>query len=399
MKEVDLKQYQYHLPDQRIAQHPVEPRDASRLLYYHKGSIEHHVFSELPLLLPHHALLVFNDTSVIPARLRFVKSTGAVIELLLLSPVSPTPVLHEAMTAIQSCTWKTLIGNKKRWKNGEILLAALTLHNQKIILSAELTNSALNEVMFNWDAGLSFSEILLQSGDVPLPPYLHRESTLSDRIAYQTVYAKHEGAVAAPTAGLHFTSQVLESLDERGIGRAHVTLHVSAGTFQPIKVDQVEDHPMHAEQIVIRKETLLRLADHHGPVIVVGTTSMRTMESIYWYAELLQQNPWASFHIPKLTPYTLSETGLSLHEVCRLLLLRMEQEGRDTLVGSTEIFIFPGYTFKLCQGLVTNFHQPGTTLMLLIAAFVGDSWKTIYESALSNSYRFLSYGDSSLLLP
>jgi S-adenosylmethionine:tRNA ribosyltransferase-isomerase len=399
MHEIDLKQFHYHLPEENIAAHPVEPRDASKLLCYRNGVMSHHIFSDLPTLLPEHSLLVFNDTSVIPARLRFVKSTGATLEILLLSPVSPSHLLQDAMAATATCTWKAMIGNKKRWKNKEILQTELQSATQKSILTAECVDMEQDLVTFTWNSNQSFSEILLQTGDIPLPPYLNRETTPGDKASYQTIYARHQGAVAAPTAGLHFTPEVLLCLDQRGIQRAHVTLHVSAGTFQPLKVEQVTEHPMHAEQIVVRKETILQLAKHKGPVVAVGTTSMRTLESLYWYAEMLVQDKNRPFHVPKLTPYTIPSTTLSLEDVCNLLLQRMEAENRDSLIGSTEILIFPGYSFKLCNGLITNFHQPGTTLMLLIAAFVGDAWKRIYETALSSSYRFLSYGDSSLLIP
>ncbi len=396
LPEINLKDYHYTLPDHRIAKYPLENRDHSRLLHYAAGSIDDKRFYELPDLLPKDALLVFNNTRVIPARLIFQKETGAQIEIFLLQPLAPSTVIPIAMETTAAATWQCMIGNAKRWKEDQKLTRELTINHQTVTLTASRKEG--NAVQLEWTgADVRFVDIVEAAGQVPLPPYLNRKATDEDKPRYQTVYSKKEGAVAAPTAGLHFTDEVLQNLSRRGIHQEYLTLHVSAGTFQPIKVDDVTQHPMHSEQIIITLENINRLMEAEK-IIVVGTTSMRTLESLYWYGvKILNGN--TVFSLKKLVAYQSYEHLPSREESLAAVKNLMLTEGKTELIGETEIFIFPGYEFKMCDGLITNFHQPGSTLILLIAAFVGEDWKKIYDHALSGDYRFLSYGDSSLLVP
>ncbi|MEO0333802.1 MAG: S-adenosylmethionine:tRNA ribosyltransferase-isomerase, partial [Bacteroidota bacterium] len=348
--------------------------------------------------------LCFNNTQVIPARLFFRKPTteqgqGALIEILLLHPIKPSPVMSKAMSATQSVVWECMIGNLRKWKAEQVLEQTIDYTNGKINLQAELVDITQKLVRLTWDANISFAEVVGAAGRVPLPPYLNRESTDEDRDRYQTVYSQTPGAVAAPTAGLHFTNEVLEKLQRIGVTFNQLTLHVGAGTFQPIKANDIQQHNMHSEQMVISRGNVEKLLNPDQIIIAVGTTSMRTLESLYWYGVRLSQEPDTDFQIAKLYPYQPNVPSLSLSESMNEVLNRMNRLETDTLVGETEIFIFPGYQFRVCQGLITNFHLPKSTLILLIAAFVGEDWKKIYQHALDNKYRFLSYGDSSLLLP
>ena len=394
MKELNINDFTYELPAGRIALYPLDQRDQSKLLVYQKGSIAHKQFSSLADFLPHNATLFFNDTKVIPARLHFTKDTGATIEVFLLHPVSPSTLVVEAMQAQEKSVWKCTIGNLKRWAEGTSLQKELG----SLAVTASLVNREEGLVEFLWTPGVSFAEIISRSGETPLPPYLKRKPDVSDRDRYQTVYAHYEGAVAAPTAGLHFTNNVLQALKAKGIETDYLTLHVSAGTFQPVKVQNAVEHPMHTEQVLISRNNLENLLKNRF-IIPVGTTSMRTLESIYWFGVKLKKNHEAIFSIQQNDPYqnytSLPSTEEALQEVIRY----MERKQLDILTGETSIYIMPGYTFRICRGLITNFHQPGSTLILLVAAFVGDDWKNIYHEALANDYRFLSYGDSSLLLP
>lgn len=394
---VDLHDYHYDLPDERIAKFPLADRAASKLLYFHGGRTEHKSFADIATLLPPHTSLYFNNTRVIPARLHFARATGAAIEIFLLQPLAPTSVISLAMESTGPVTWKCMIGNAKRWKNDR-LERMLTVQGKPVKVFAE--KLAADEVRLSWDkTGARFVDVVEALGQTPLPPYLNREPTESDKNTYQTVYSEKEGAVAAPTAGLHFTDEILATLVAKGIKTSFLTLHVSAGTFQPIKAERVEDHNMHSEQVIVKRENVLALLERGRFVVAVGTTSMRTMESLYWFGVLLLQNSGATFHIPKLYPYGQQNTAPSLKDSLEAVLKKMDTDKVDELVGTTEIFIFPGYQFRVVQGLVTNFHQPGSTLILLVAAFVGESWRGLYEEALANGYRFLSYGDSSLLVP
>lgn len=387
--------YTYNLPAERIALYPMEERDASQLLVYNKGKISHARFRHLAEYLPENTLLVFNDTRVIQARLLFTKPTGSVIEVFLLTPEKPAQELHQAMQATGRCVWKCSIGNLKRWRTNP-----LSLLSGDVELHAALLSRETGEVELHWKPErYTFAEILHHFGKIPLPPYIQRPEEELDEKRYQTVYSRHEGAVAAPTAGLHFTDKVFESLKEKGIEWDFVTLHVSAGTFQPIKTTDALQHIMHEEQVIISRSNLSRLLQPDKFVTAVGTTSMRTLESIYWYGVKLLQNPKADFAISQDEPYRSLENLPEVRSALEAVINRMEELQTDTLTGRTAIYIHPGYRFRVCQGLITNFHLPGSTLILLVAAFVGNDWKKIYNEALNNGYRFLSYGDSSLLIP
>ena len=395
---IDLKDYEYTLPEDRIAKFPLEKRDSSQLLEYRKGTIQHHHFFNLPDLLDADSLLVYNNTKVIPARLIFQRQTGARIEVFLLQPIAPSRIMSEIMTSKKPVVWETMIGNLKKWKEEETLQGIIQIDAQEVILSARLVNRDLMQVEFSWnDSEIAFVDLVEACGETPLPPYLNRKAEENDKSRYQTVYSEKEGAVAAPTAGLHFTEEVFDALRKKGIQEAALTLHVSAGTFQPIKVKAVEEHPMHSEQLEIKRETIEKLFLHSGKVVAVGTTSVRTLESMYWYGVQLIENQGNRFEIEKLAPYVSRAYFPTRKEALQEILNEMEQSNSDTLFGTTSIFIFPGYKFQLVDGLITNFHQPGSTLVLLIAALVGEDWKKIYQEALDSDYRFLSYGDSSLL--
>jgi S-adenosylmethionine:tRNA ribosyltransferase-isomerase len=396
--EIDLKEYEYNLPEDRIAKFPLEKRDGSQLMQYKEGEVTHYHFFDLPSLLEKDTLLVYNNTKVIPARLIFQRETGARIEVFLLQPLSPTTVISEIMLSKHPVVWETLIGNAKRWKESEILQGRVDIEGKEVILSARLVNKEKKQVEFSWgNDEVAFVDLVEASGETPLPPYLNRKPVAADKSRYQTVYSKNEGAVAAPTAGLHFTEEVFDALRKKGIQEAALTLHVSAGTFQPIKVDNVVEHPMHSEQMEVKRETVEKLLAHSGKIVAVGTTSVRTLESMYWYGVNLLEKKRSAFSVEKLAPYESRTCLPTRKEVLAALLEEMDRSSQDTLLGTTEIFLFTGYQFRLVDGLITNFHQPGSTLMLLISAILGEDWKKVYQEALDKNYRFLSYGDSSLL--
>lgn len=395
---IRLSDYTYDLPDDRIARYPVSPRDASKLLVYKNGAIDHLRFRQLIDQLPADSLLVFNDTRVIPARVYFQKSTGATIEILLLHPEVPTRIINDAMLVSRQSTWACMIGNKKRWKRAETLTRVISIQEKSVTLQASYADYEQNLVQLSWDSDATFLDIVLALGEIPLPPYLRRATETQDQDTYQTVYARQEGAVAAPTAGLHFTDAVLQQLADKGIQRAFLTLHVGAGTFQPIKVETITEHHMHSEQVVYTRGLIESLFQKTERIIPVGTTSLRSLESLYWYGVKLLREESTEFWIEKLYPYSVSEAEVpSAQQALTAILAFMQKQNLTEITGETEIFIFPGYTFQLCKGLITNFHQPGSTLILLVAALVGEDWKKIYEEALAQNYRFLSYGDSSLL--
>ncbi len=405
-EKIHLDDYDYTLPDHRIARFPLEQRDQAKLLYYQQGKIQDKIFYQLGELLPAGSRLFFNNTKVIPARLFFQKPStdqgpGAQIEIFLLNPVAPSNIIGEAMMAKEVCSWHCMIGNQKKWKEDTVLERRLQVGDTTLLLSAHLEDREQHTVTFRWNKPeVHFVDIVEAAGQVPLPPYLKREATEADKPRYQTVYSKNEGAVAAPTAGLHFTPEVLQRLDSEGFEQHYLTLHVSAGTFQPIKEQDIRQHPMHSEQVLVSRQNVESLMEGKGKVIAVGTTSLRTLESLYWYGVMLKQNPEAAFMVPKLIAYeTAVENILTLRESMETILAHMDRQKVDQLMGETEIFIFPGYTFRVIEGLITNFHMPKSTLVLLIAALVGEDWRRIYDHALQNDYRFLSYGDSSLLLP
>ena len=381
-----LKDFFYELPESRIAKHPPKQRGTSKLLVYRKGAIHHHRFTSIVDQLPEDATLVFNNTKVIPARIVLYKPTGARIEIFLLEPIKPSSVHEEVMLSRGNCTWKCMIGNAKKWKQGT------SLENESLSFTATRTGN--DEVTFNWE-GITFSELLEEIGKIPLPPYIQREIEQEDKDRYQTVYSKLDGAVAAPTAGLHFTNEIMEELKAKAIPIEYLTLHVSAGTFQPIKTDSITEHPMHNEQVWIQRQTIESLLAS-SKTIAVGTTSMRTLESLYWFGVRLH-NKLEDFYIRKEDPYEL--TAIDKHTALKYVLAYMDHHQLNQLGGQTEIFLYPGYTFRMCDGMITNFHMPNSTLILLIAAFIGEDWREIYQEALDNDYRFLSYGDSSLLIP
>lgn len=390
----DLNEFTYTLPPDRIATHPLPARDQSKLLVYDRGEIRHERFDTIAGQLPSNTLLVLNNTKVIPARLLFKKDTGADIEVFLLEPMEPSPVVALAMQAEGRATWRCAIGNLKKWKHGTLLQKAAGY----IELTAELKDRDKGIVGLSWTGGLPFVDTISKLGDVPLPPYIKRAAETSDRDRYQTVYSRNEGAVAAPTAGLHFTENVFNSLRAHGTETDYLTLHVSAGTFQPIKTASVHDHHMHAEQITITIGNVRNLL-RNKTIIAVGTTSMRTLESLYWYGVKLLHDPEAAFRIEQRDPYAqykhLPTTATALHAVEGF----MTRHQLQNITGETSIYILPGYTFRVCAGLITNFHQPGSTLIVLVAAFIGEDWRNVYQEAMQHGYRFLSYGDSSLLLP
>jgi S-adenosylmethionine:tRNA ribosyltransferase-isomerase len=398
-KNLTIQNFRYYLPEAAVAQYPLVNRDASKLLFYKQGTISDHVFREIPDLLPAESVLVFNDTKVVQARLLFTKPTGGLIEIFCLEPVAPHTEMQQAMQQTAFCSWQCLVGNAKRWKSGP-----LQLQLSSGILQAEQQERIADGfiIKFSWQPSeLTFAEVLELAGKLPLPPYLNREVEESDKDRYQTVYAANQGAVAAPTAGLHFTEDVLVGLTQRGIKQTKVTLHVGAGTFKPVKAAAMADHPMHAEEIYVSSETIRTLQyQFPKPVIPVGTTSLRTLESLYWLGVLVKNNPEIqNLHVPQWFPYEAGATLPTPAAALQTLLDYLQTTHRDYLRATTQLLIAPGYFFKICSGLITNFHQPESTLLLLVSALIGDNWRKVYEHALQNQYRFLSYGDSSLLLP
>jgi len=394
-KTIDINEYKYELPPEKIALFPLPQRDHSKLLIYKQGVITHSQFTDLDQFVPADSMLVFNNTKVIPARLLFTKETGAEIEVFLLNPVSPSPLVSVAMEAQGACDWHVAVGNAKRWNEG-----ALTKRAGNLQLTATFIDREKSTVRFEWPDQLTFAEVISHMGATPLPPYLKREVEESDKERYQTIYSKKEGAVAAPTAGLHFTERVFEKLRQKNITTDFLTLHVSAGTFQPVKAENALDHTMHAEQMVVSKANLENLLNQKN-IIAVGTTSLRTLESLYWYGVELASEPDAIFQIAQDEPYQKNNKtkNIDRNEAFENVLKKMMRDGETQLAGETSIYIVPGYQIKTANALITNFHQPGSTLMLLVAAFVGKDWKKIYQHALLHDYRFLSYGDSSLLIP
>lgn len=401
-RHIHISDYNYQLPDERIARFPLPQRDTSKLLVYRHGTITDDNFFNLPDYLPHGALMVFNNTKVIQARMHFRKDTGALIEVFLLEPFLP----HDYEQMFQShgsCSWICLVGNAKKWKEGQ-LVQSLDINGLHVNLSATRQRNPKGELIhFEWDnTAISFAEIIDAAGELPIPPYLNRKTQESDKTTYQTVYSKIKGSVAAPTAGLHFTDNVLRSLDNNGIIREEVTLHVGAGTFKPVKNEEIEGHEMHTEYICVRKSTLEKLLQHNCQAIAVGTTSVRTLESLYYMGVKAYQNPDITedeLHIDQWMPYGSNPQPLTAQQAVSSLLSYMERHSLPSLHSSTQIIIAPGYDYKIVKMLITNFHQPQSTLLLLVSAFVHGDWKTIYSHALANDYRFLSYGDSSLLIP
>ncbi len=406
-KHIRISDYNYPLPDERIAKYPVAERDHSKLLIYNKGEVGEDMFYNLPQHLPSHSLMVFNNTKVIQARLHFRKDTGALIEVFLLEPAEPADYEQMFQTR-QKCSWLCLVGNLKKWKEGA-LERQLTIDNGQLIIRATRRgeHGTSQWIDFEWDGDVSFADIIDVMGELPIPPYLNRETQESDKTTYQTVYSKIKGSVAAPTAGLHFTERVLADIDARGIEREELTLHVGAGTFRPVKSEEIEGHEMHTEYIAVRRHTLERLIAYDGQAIAVGTTSVRTLESLYYMGLKVLSNPDATeeeLHVNQWEPYeslklTVDSLQLTVRDVLQALLDWMDRRKLSVLHSSTQIIIAPGYDYKIVKMLITNFHQPQSTLLLLVSAFVKGDWHRIYDYALAHDFRFLSYGDSSLLIP
>lgn len=413
-KHIKISDYNYPLPDDRIAKFPIAQRDHSKLLLYRKGAVSEDVFYHISDHLPQHSLMVFNNTRVIQARMHFRKDTGALIEIFLMEPAAPVDY-EQVFQTRGHCAWRCMIGNLKKWKEG-------SLHREFDIKGCHFTLTATRDdaknaqvatgtnfwIDFTWDSTtISFAEILEAIGELPIPPYLNRETQESDKTSYQTVYSKIKGSVAAPTAGLHFTEAVLADIDRKGIDREELTLHVGAGTFKPVKSEDINGHEMHSEYIVVRRSTIEKLLIHQCQAIAVGTTSVRTLESLYYIGVKLAANPNATeaeLHVNQWEPYDGGRNGklvdgISPEQAMRNILAYLDDSHLDALHTSTQIIIAPGYDYKIVRMLVTNFHQPQSTLLLLVSAFVKGDWHKIYDYALSHDFRFLSYGDSSLLIP
>ena len=424
-RHIHISDYQYDLPDERIAKFPVARRDQSKLLIYNKGVVGEDVFFHLPDYLPKGALMVFNNTKVIQARMHFRKKRkeesgewkdGALIEVFLLEPAEPADY-EQMFQTTGHCAWYCLVGNLKKWKEGPL---TRTLNMEHGTLTIKATRGPIHgtshRIDFEWNGDVSFATIIDMMGELPIPPYLNRETQDSDKTTYQTVYSKIKGSVAAPTAGLHFTPEVLADLDAHGIEREELTLHVGAGTFKPVKSEEMEGHEMHTEYISVRRETITKLLNHNCQAIAVGTTSVRTLESLYYIGLKILANPDLTedqLHVSQWEPYhngdcPFCEKRSELQRDCpqcdtqrslQALADWMDSRGLEVLHASTQIIICPGYDYKIVRMLVTNFHQPQSTLLLLVSAFVGGDWRKIYDYALSHDFRFLSYGDSSLLIP
>lgn len=413
-KHIKISDYNYQLPDEKIAKYPLAQRDHSKLLLYKQGTVTEDIFCHLPKYLPSGALMVFNNTKVIQARMHFRKETGALIEIFLMEPASPVDY-EQIFQSHGHCAWRCMIGNLKKWKegplhrkfciNGHTFVLTVTRDDAKNAEVATGTNFWIN---FDWNsASISFAEILDFIGELPIPPYLNRETKESDKVTYQTVYSKIKGSVAAPTAGLHFTDELLGILDEKGICREELTLHVGAGTFKPVKTEQICGHEMHSEYIVVKRATLENLLKHDCKAIAVGTTSVRTLESLYYIGVKLQYAPNATeneLHVHQWEPYENGRNGkeiagITVQQAIKNIINYLDFNQLEALHSSTQIIIAPGFEYKIVKMLITNFHQPQSTLLLLVSAFVNGDWHKIYDYALNHDFRFLSYGDSSLLIP
>ena len=398
--ELHISDYNYNLPEGRIAKYPLEKRDSSKLLSYDslRESIEDHVFTDLPTLLPADSIMVFNDTKVVPARLHFVRPTGAHIEIFCLKPIEPAEY-NTSFASTNTCRWQCIVGNSKRWKND--VLSLYNPENDERVAKLDLKASLIEKidetaiVEFIWSDGSAFSRVLEICGTIPIPPYLKRSSEAIDKERYQTLYAKFRGSVAAPTAGLHFTERVLNEIKTKGIDMQTVCLHVGAGTFLPVKDDEVSRHEMHREPFVVGKKFLEDILGRKKKIIAVGTTSVRTLESLYYVGAKCIENGKPS-DVTQWEPYE-RDWPYTMDEALEAILKYLNDNNLDELSVGTRIIIVPGFEFRLTDIMVTNFHQPQSTLLLLVSAFIGGNWKPIYDHALSGGYRFLSYGDSSVL--
>ena len=409
-KDIRIADFSYELPDERIAKYPLAERDASKLLIYNHGSISHRHFRDVPELLPEGSLMVMNNTRVIQARMHFRKETGALIEVFCLEPARPNDyVLMFQQTA--ACTWHCLVGNSKKWKSG-VLSRVITVDGREVVLTAERSldtdlaaKAGEQLIRFSWtDTSITWAQVIDACGELPIPPYLNRKTEESDLRTYQTVYSKVKGSVAAPTAGLHFTPAVLNAIDQRGIERAELTLHVGAGTFKPVKSERIEGHEMHSEWIYVPRTVIEALLRHHCECTAVGTTSVRTLESLYYIGKKILANPDITedqLPVAQWEPYEgVSGEDVKSEDCLSAILQWLDRNGISALHTATQIIIAPGYRYHIVRRMITNFHQPQSTLLLLVSAFVGDDhWRDIYRYALDHDFRFLSYGDSSLLIP
>jgi S-adenosylmethionine:tRNA ribosyltransferase-isomerase len=403
VQNISIQDYTYQLPDDLIATYALPDRDRSKLLVWNNGKISDNQFLQLPDLLPEESMLVFNNTRVIRARLFFRRQTGAKIEIFCLEPLLPADYA-QSFSQIKSCRWKCIVGNLKKWKD-EVLCRTFERDGKIVNFRAEkikeLTNQA-HEILFTWDnPQITFADLLEISGNIPIPPYLNRESEEIDLTSYQTLYSKVKGSVAAPTAGLHFTPKVFDGLKKKHISREEVTLHVGAGTFQPVKSVTIGGHDMHSEHFILSRDLIDRLAKYQGQIFAVGTTSVRTLESLYFIGCRLIANPEIkpeSLNVNQWDPYHEPKPSFTRREAIQAISDCLHHHRLAELTSSTQIIIVPGYEFRVISGMITNFHQPQSTLLLLIAAFLGDEWRRIYEHALHNNYRFLSYGDSNLYM-
>ena len=399
IKSISIEEYDYPLPEERIAKHPLAERDASKLLVLKDGEIQASQFKHIGDFLPDKALLVFNETKVIRARLQFQKETGSHIEIFCLEPEQDYQMAFSSASPVR---WKCLVGNSKRWRDG-LLQMRLNIQGQETVLSAERVekNDQYSEIEFSWNPSvLPFATILEAAGEIPLPPYLHRDAEPEDRDRYQTVFARYDGSVAAPTAGLHFTKPLLEQLKAKGFELDEVTLHVGAGTFRPVATPTIGEHAMHSETIIVRKSLIQNLIKHlNGAIIPVGTTSTRTLESLYWIGMMLHEEGLAlrDLHVDQWYPYE-SHPCLTTHDALQNIIDYLDLHQLTRLEASTALMIAPSYHMKVITGLITNFHQPKSTLLLLVSALIGDQWKRVYQFALDNGFRFLSYGDSCIFL-
>ena len=403
-KHIQIKDFNYNLPDERIAKFPLAKRDNSKLLLYRHGEVTEDVFHNIAEYLPKGALMVFNNTKVIQARLHFRKETGALIEVFLLEPYMPADY-EQMFQTTGHCSWLCMIGNLKKWKEGT-LKRTFDVKGKEVTLVAERKEDVHKSyrVDFSWDASdVSWAELLDAVGELPIPPYLNRETQESDKTTYQTVYSKIKGSVAAPTAGLHFTPEVLADIDRHGIDREELTLHVGAGTFKPVKSEEIQDHEMHTEYICVHRQTLEKLIRHEAKAIAVGTTSVRTLESLYYIGVKLEKTLDLSeeeLHVCQWEPYENAVAKpITPIKAIENILAYLDKHGLSALHASTQIIIAPGYEYNIVKMLVTNLHQPQSTLLLLVSAFVHGDWRKIYDYALAHDFRFLSYGDSSLLIP
>ena len=409
-KDISINDYSYHLPDERIAAFPLNERDASKLLMYKEGIITEDIYKNIARYIPENSLLVFNNTKVIQARILFQKLTGGIIEIFCLEPYEANNEYSVVMGKKASVKWKCMIGGAGKWKTGslqkQIKAAENPLENIAVTLTATLVEKLSDAyvIELSWQPiDYSFAEVLGIFGDIPLPPYIKRKPETTDKERYQTIYAKHEGSVAAPTAGLHFTAEIFDSFQKKHIEKAYVTLHVGAGTFKPVKASNMHGHEMHSEWIDVSIETIEQFISHTSTnIIAVGTTSLRTIESLYWMGVktiIYPEITWAELKIYQWDVYDapLSETNISSEEALTALLQWMKKNKQHRILTPTQILIAPGYQFKIAKAIITNFHQPQSTLLLLVAAIAGNDWRKLYEYAMENDFRFLSYGDGSLI--